>query len=393
MQRWLLSALLAFIFLVALGAGPTAAEPAQNRWRMPQVGGYGVILEDTPTFEYGSLDSNVNGQARAGTLVYINGWQIGVYHIGDYRWVEAAHVRPIIDSNGEPMVDDVTRRGDSYLMRGRPLTLPRRHRTMAERFLARPTIDAPIIYDGTRVPSDELAEIIDASAVRLSLGEGVVATMRVTDVYNFIFLRRGPSNDAPVAAYRAYNGEVLTAYEVQGDWYRIGPNVWAPRVWEGEVLLEPENVWDYAPPEYYNGGKWISIDLDRQRLTAWEGKDVVLSSPVKTGKFGFHTPDGVYQTYEKIPNERMSGSDYDLLDVAWTQYFNDSIAIHTAYWHNNYNGRPGSHGCVNMPEAQARTLFMWAPLGTTVVAHNPYIFDAIDIADAGKWWEYNRYGP
>lgn len=361
--------------------------------RLPEVGGYGLVLYDTPTFEYGSLDSRVNGTARKGEIVYLNGWQIGVYHVGDFRWIAAAAIQPIIDAYGRPMVDWVARQEGGYTMNGRPIQLPPKHIPHAERFLREPPAGVQLVYTQTTVPTDMAAELVDTDTIWLAPGEPVVATMRVTDAYDFIYLRTAPSENAPIAEIRAFANEILTAYEVRDNrWYRIGPDLWAPGTWGGETLLFPENVEAYAPPEYYNGGKWISIDLNRQQLTAWEGKDVVLASRVKSGKYGYHTPVGVWRTFSKIPNERMSGSDYDLMDVAWTQYFTSSgIAIHGAYWHNNYNGRPGSHGCVNVPMDVARELFMWAPLGTTVVTHNPYIFDEIDIQNANRWAHFNRW--
>ena len=377
----LLLAVMAIFFL-------SDATYAQGRMR--QVGGYGLMVQNSPTFAYGSLDSAVNGQANQGEIVYLNGWQIGVYHIGTLRWVAETAVQPIIDSSGRPMVNFVSKRGNQYYMNGNRIQLPR-YITEAEKFLANPDINAPIIYNGSKVPSDVSTDLVDTSKVWFGSPQSVVATMRVTNLYNFIYLRTGPSANAPQARITADAGEVLTAYEVQGDWYRIGPNLWAPRTWGNEVLMVPENVSAYAQPQYDNGSKWISIDLNRQRLTAWEGNEAVLTTRVKTGKYGYYTPAGVWRTFDKIPNERMVGSDYDLMDVSWTQYFTLSgIAIHSAYWHNNYNGRPGSHGCVNTPPEMAKRLFMWAPLGITIVTHNPYIFDAQDIADANKWSQYER---
>lgn len=387
---FLLPILFALVFATAGTLWEAESASAQGL-RMRQVGGYGYVLRDTPIYDYGSLDSNVVGTMPQGKLVYLNGWQIGVYHVGQNQWVAASAVQPIIDANGNPMVNWVSRQNNQYYMNGNAVTLPPRMLTEAEKFLANPDVNAPIVYNGSYVPEDQAAELVDTSQVWYSPSESVVATVRVTDLYGWIYLYTGPSWDSAKASYAAYQGEVLTAYEVRGDWYRIGQNVWAPRAWQNEVYLVPENVRAYAPSEYYNGGKWISVDLNNQRLTAWEGDDVVISSPVKTGKYGYHTPTGVYRTYEKVPNERMSGSDYDLRDVSWTQYFtNNRIAIHSAYWHNNYNGRPGSHGCVNTPPEKAKELFMWAPLGTTVVTHNPYQYDAVDIANANKWSEYNR---
>ncbi len=383
--------LLLMVLAVATGASLYSPQVAEAGPRIAEVGGYGLVVQNAPTFAYGSLDSDVNGGVGVGEIVYINGWQIGVYNIGTNRWVSDDAIQPIISSYGQPMVNNVSRQGNDYYMNGTYLQLPARHVPYAERFLANPNISAPITYEGSNVPSDWEGDLVNTSAVWLSSQEPVVATVRVDVPYNFIYLRTAPNSTAPLASFNAYQGEVLTAYEVQGDWYRIAPNVWVPRTWGNETFLVPDNVESYAPAEYYNGGKWISIDLNRQRLTAWEGNDIVLSSPIKSGKYGYHTPAGQYRTFSKVPNERMSGSDYDLMDVAWTQYFTRSgIAIHTAYWHHNYNGRPGSHGCVNTPEENARRLFMWAPLGITVVTHNPYVFDEQDIIDANKWSEFER---
>jgi hypothetical protein len=377
--------------LLAVTGTLVASENADAQgYRMREVGGYGLVLRNTAIFNYGSLDSDVVGTMPAGRIVYINGWQIGVYHVGDLQWIAAKDVQPIVDANGNPMGNSVTKQGDQYYLNGNPIQLPARRATEAERFLSAPGNYA-VTYNGGYVPEDQNAELVDTSRVWYSPGERVVATMRVTDLYSYIYLRTAPSWDASRASYNAYAGEILTAYEVVGDWYRIGTNVWAPRAWRNEVYLVPENVGSYAPREYYNGGKWISIDLDRQRLTAWEGNDVVLSSPVKSGKYGYATPTGTFTIFSKIPNERMSGNDYDLKDVSWTQYFTrNAVAIHAAYWHNNYNGRPGSHGCVNIPPDKAKTLFMWSPTGTTVVSHNAYQYDAIDIANANKWSQYER---
>lgn len=436
---------LALLFALSLlpiapvaAAAPPAAPPAQGL-RMREVGGFGIVLYDTTTFSYGSLDSVPSGTARAGELVYLNGWQIGVYHIGENRWISQYAVVPLLDAAGTPLAGVAqagasgatiyeapggkelgryeagtlfpvlknegewtqvafkrwvrTSESEALPERAWRAKLPPRLRPAAERFLASPSLTATKVYTQSVVPINYAGDLVDPNSVRYSRGEPVLATMRVTARYDWIVLRDGPSFDAKEIG-RAWSNEIVTAYEVKGDWYRISDQWWAPRVWRGQLLLEPENVAAYAPAEYYNGGKWISIDLNRQQMTAWEGRDVVVGTRVKTGKYGYYTPAGVWKTYQKIPSARMSGGDYDLLDVAWTQYFTPSrIAIHAAYWHNNYNGRPGSHGCVNTPVEFAERLFHWAPLGTTVVTHNPYIFDAQDIADAQKWQMFDRSGP
>ena len=345
------------------------------------IGGYGLVIKENPTFAYHNFYSDITGKVEKGEIVYINGWDTTLYHIGWQRWVDQTVVEPIIDYNGNPMKPYVTRQGNQYYIDGEPIQLPRRYTTQAEKFLANPDINAPIVYNDTSVPVDASADLVDTSAVWYGTKKPIVNTLRVRTIYDSIYLYTAPDDNAPKADRFARAGEILSAYEKKDDrWYRVGENLWVPSSRYGEQLLTEENVEEYATEEYKTGGKWISIDLDRQQLTAWEGEEVVVSAPVKSGRYGYYTPVGVWKTYQKVPNEQMAGSDYDYLDVAWTQYFTpNKIALHSAYWHEDYNGRPGSHGCVNMTPDMGKKLFMWAPLGITVVTHNLYQFDQFDI--------------
>jgi lipoprotein-anchoring transpeptidase ErfK/SrfK len=62
----------------------------------------------------------------------------------------------------------------------------------------------------------------------------------------------------------------------------------------------------------------------------------------------------------------MRGRGYDIANVPYTMYYQNGYAIHGAYWHNKF-GTPVSHGCVNLALNQAKRLFNWANVGTTVV--------------------------
>ena len=79
----------------------------------------------------------------------------------------------------------------------------------------------------------------------------------------------------------------------------------------------------------------------------------------------------------------MVGPDYEQPNVPYVMYFYGAYSLHGAYWHNDF-GRPRSHGCVNLPVADAKWLFYWTepPLpagsaqvwnsynGTLVVVHD-----------------------
>ncbi|MBD2293174.1 L,D-transpeptidase [Anabaena sphaerica FACHB-251] len=110
----------------------------------------------------------------------------------------------------------------------------------------------------------------------------------------------------------------------------------------------------------------IEIDLSEQRLRAWDGKNLVYSFRISTGKRSTPTPVGRFAINSKYRTHRMRGTGYDIPDVPYAMYFYEGYAIHGAYWHNRF-GTPISHGCVNLPVKQARKLYNWAGTGTVVV--------------------------
>jgi hypothetical protein len=115
--------------------------------------------------------------------------------------------------------------------------------------------------------------------------------------------------------------------------------------------------------------KKIIVDLDTQSLTAYEYEQPVfmarISSGVRLKEGGFATPKGYYRTIRKRPCRHMVNpanaysSGFDLPGVPWVSYFtSEGVAIHGAYWHNNF-GVPHSHGCVNMTPHAAKWIYRW----------------------------------
>ena len=116
------------------------------------------------------------------------------------------------------------------------------------------------------------------------------------------------------------------------------------------------------------GGRWIDINLSRQRLTAYQGKTAVFSTLVSTGVAGRRTPVGRFAVRTKLRAQTMSGPGYYLPNVPYVMYFAGANAIHGTYWHKNF-GHTMSHGCVNLPTSAAGWLYKWASIGTPVVSH------------------------
>lgn len=120
------------------------------------------------------------------------------------------------------------------------------------------------------------------------------------------------------------------------------------------------------------GLKWIEVNLSKQTTTLYTGDQPVHSFLISSGVHPWPTPTGTFKVWLKNPVQRMRGGTreagdyYDLPNVRWNTYFNRDIGFHTAYWHNNF-GRPMSHGCINMREADAKVVFDFASIGTMVV--------------------------
>jgi len=124
-------------------------------------------------------------------------------------------------------------------------------------------------------------------------------------------------------------------------------------------------------------GKRIEVDLNGQRVLAFEGGNKVNEFVVSTGLWG-RTPTGTFTSQRKVPSQTMSGGNraigtyYYLPGVPWVQFFGNAqvpwsrgFSFHGTYWHNNF-GHPMSHGCVNMKTPDAQWLYEWAPMGTQV---------------------------
>lgn len=131
------------------------------------------------------------------------------------------------------------------------------------------------------------------------------------------------------------------------------------------ALRDDVRIADQAPRPDGVGpdDKWVDIDLSQQTLVAYEGDTPVLATLVSTGHPGHDTPDGLFHVYSRYLTKTMKGHDkdgpYSVQEVPWTMYFHAAYAVHGAYWHDVF-GHTRSHGCVNVPPADARWLFYWS---------------------------------
>ncbi len=110
--------------------------------------------------------------------------------------------------------------------------------------------------------------------------------------------------------------------------------------------------------------RWVHIMLDDQILTAYDEQDnLVYATLVSTGRRPGSTRRGVFQVRRKILYTTMRGGGhrpYSVEGVPFVLYFDGAIALHGAYWHDQF-GSVRSHGCVNMSVTDAQWIFNFAP--------------------------------
>jgi lipoprotein-anchoring transpeptidase ErfK/SrfK len=135
-------------------------------------------------------------------------------------------------------------------------------------------------------------------------------------------------------------------------------------------------------PDVPAGQKSIDVNLATQTLTCFEGDHVFMTAPVSSGVTGLYdTPAGNFNIMVKLPSRKMSTTSrfaddiIPLVGVPWTSFFTgEGHAFHGTYWHDNF-GFPMSHGCVNMRNADALTLFRWATPAATFDEINKQTLD------------------
>lgn len=108
--------------------------------------------------------------------------------------------------------------------------------------------------------------------------------------------------------------------------------------------------------------RWVRIDLSEQVLVAYQGERPIRAFKVSSGLPGTPTVTGEFRIRMKVRSQLMAGGSgngyYYLPNVEWVQYFYQDYGLHGTYWHNDF-GRPKSHGCVNMTNADAKWLYFW----------------------------------
>ena len=114
---------------------------------------------------------------------------------------------------------------------------------------------------------------------------------------------------------------------------------------------------------------YINISISSQTLNYYEYGEVVLSSPVVTGKNN-GTPTGTFRVLNEARSVTLKGADYESFVNYWIAFKGSSYGIHDASWRSSFGGTiykyNGSHGCVNVPYYKVQQLYNMVEIGTPV---------------------------
>jgi lipoprotein-anchoring transpeptidase ErfK/SrfK len=111
----------------------------------------------------------------------------------------------------------------------------------------------------------------------------------------------------------------------------------------------------------------VTASTTDHHMTVYRDGRVFAHWPISTGRPGDDTPNGTYLTIDKANPVDMQGPGYNI-EVPWSVRFTWSgDYLHDAYWSVGEQGFTNvSHGCVNMPPADAEIFYNMAVPGDPV---------------------------
>jgi lipoprotein-anchoring transpeptidase ErfK/SrfK len=123
--------------------------------------------------------------------------------------------------------------------------------------------------------------------------------------------------------------------------------------------------------------KLIEVNVVTKQMWLYDDGTLTKSYPISAGAPATPTPIGQFNIYAKFATQDMrgynaDGTKYFQPHVHWINYFlPGGYAVHGNYWRPTswFGARNSSHGCVSLPDYQAKDVYDWAPIGTTVITH------------------------
>lgn len=123
------------------------------------------------------------------------------------------------------------------------------------------------------------------------------------------------------------------------------------------------------------GNTYVEVNLTAQHLYFYKDGKLVVDSDFVSGNEsrGWSTPAGTYSLTYKERDATLKGENYRT-PVSYWMPFNGNIGFHDASWRSSFGGSlyktGGSHGCINLPPAVAKTLYENINAGIPVLCYH-----------------------
>jgi hypothetical protein len=173
---------------------------------------------------------------------------------------------------------------------------------------------------------------------------------------------------------RQNNGFVEYRWNEGADGHGYGYGAYGELFWldgAGVKVLTDQDVSPISPNVDPNEKK-IVADITYQTLSCFEGNNEVFFCRISSGqKYDANgevsdklaTPVGDLAAWWKIVSKNMTAGNeqagYSTPAVPWCTFISgEGVAIHGAFWHNDF-GERRSHGCINVTPEEAKWIFRW----------------------------------
>jgi hypothetical protein len=226
-----------------------------------------------------------------------------------------------------------------------------------------------VLWQGRRYGVTPEAELLPTDRLRPIRGSDFHGVRIGKDVsFPFAFVRsdRASYRDGARAEYRA----VLELTGKQQFFDQVLHYETRDGRWISDRFASRLDAAKKIPGWGQKGEKWIDVNLTKQTLMLYEGREPVYATLISSGEAGLEdhetttaTKRGIFRIHTKHVTATMSsneiGEEFELRDVPYVMYFDKAgYALHGAYWHDRF-GVPKSHGCINLAPEDARRIFHW----------------------------------
>lgn len=228
-------------------------------------------------------------------------------------------------------------------------------------------VDASTIHKWLKVNNKKLKVTIDENAIKEYVD----------------YLGRNYSTFGASREFKASSGKTITVSGGDYGWLINRPaevKALTKNIKKGKTITKEPVYTQKAVSRNKNdiGDTYVEIDLTKQHLWFYKEGEKIVESDFVSGNAsrGWATPAGIYQITYKERNAVLganSGADYRS-PVSYWMPFNGNIGMHDAPWRRSFGGNiyktNGSHGCINMPINNAKTVFENISAGVPVVLYH-----------------------